>query len=1124
MEEGKREHHMLQSPSLTIPSPGATRRPSNAGLQSPAAARSPGSARSPSSLTGRPNPLLAGSPKRDRFSSPSTSYQHQFGGTTPSQESEDHGDDISTDFGAVETSDATSLITDHRRMPPPAPATQEFAPAVFLESLLDENQTSPAKQATRKIPKVSSKKSSKLKLPSPKSSEGVARAPSGEPLLNSSSDDIDTSAGSKPTPPPPSSAPPSRLRTAGRPTTRSPAAVAGVGAGSGVHGRHRSRTAAAVQQMPLAQPAPPEQQRMQTQDQEACNESAVVDRSDNEVDGDIGSGRDRDGTEERPPPLMAAKSRGSALTSEAVPPPPPRRPAEGYTIADPVRPLSRGKSTRVPRPEKEPMPTFGTVEARPSTDSVGSSVVSLNSGSATPTAANRSDRSPSLIKDGADFDVKTNAPQLPMGPTLQTEPPTVKVIYEPAPHKEEVDFRDPVKKPMFNSPSMLGDGGVCKNMSLSALAGAPRPPLIIRLARVQDIGDARYMAPSPCPALLALTGLQAPPGPNMAEYKELQRQLHQQRALRASSTDARADLKALVRWYFPYLCVIAVYITVAALAGAFQESAVATLPLVVLITILHIFRVTWCDRMLIASVDNSAASDARAQLRPPPMGWGGGDGMFSAMLLAALREVSASQELLMARPKRSLLRRAPACAVGIFTVLGIARLIRACVADHESLILWLFAEAAVSIFAAFVMLFVGCAPWCNRSRVAEADMRLAALEAAFNALLDSLKPLLTDPPRDLPPSPGDMQSRNAPGQDRKSFSIRLITASRLTLRATLELRQSPQVGVSEDATAELCVSCALGEFCVIAPRLERAVSTDLGRSAAGNAELPASPSVVPGGGPSTFGLPGLSLTAWANAMVAARQSPQRRQDDEMSISMASASTASTLQSRGEKGVRDEAVLHLAMGTVQALGRFRGEPLEAFRADVPGSVVPPKTHVDEPALLLSFQAGCVRVVGSAEPPPPQLPTKGDRGPLSVPVLCCSNSVDLESGQSKDAGVRDRFGVLRNSAELRRLCSSSSSHKSRLGTPETPSTPPRTRNMNVGSVAESLPETDDEELNDCSSRSLSPVKSGRFSPVNIGVQGEQLQLTHLAIIFDTYRERNQCRKMLQDCRLVPPDFFD
>merc|ERR1712106_778815 len=57
---------------------------------------------------------------------------------------------------------------------------------------------------------------------------------------------------------------------------------------------------------------------------------------------------------------------------------------------------------------------------------------------------------------------------------------------------------------------------------------------------------------------------------------------------------------------------------------------------------------------------------------------------------------------------------------------------------------WESVEAVFTILALTPVVFVGCSPTGVCDRAKDADVRLSVLEAAFNTMLDTLRPLMGD--------------------------------------------------------------------------------------------------------------------------------------------------------------------------------------------------------------------------------------------------------------------------------------------------------------------------------------------------------------------------------------------
>eukprot|EP00928_Gymnodinium_smaydae_P045473 TRINITY_DN30309_c0_g1_i1.p1 TRINITY_DN30309_c0_g1~~TRINITY_DN30309_c0_g1_i1.p1 ORF type:complete len:1168 (-),score=137.41 TRINITY_DN30309_c0_g1_i1:506-4009(-) len=749
-------------------------------------------------------------------------------------------------------------------------------------------------------------------------------------------------------------------------------------------------------------------------------------------------------------------------------------------------------------------------------------------------------RSPSLMADGAEF-----------GAT--------RMSFKVFKSQKATDIPEPVKDGLLLSsaafPAVGNAGSLVKKVPLSALASAPRPPLVVRLPRCRDLGgdwgDFSRDVVSPPPFLLL--GGTHKTGAQVMEYKELCRELRSQRALGAQLI----DMAALLRWYLPYLFFAAIYVGACAPIKLPEYAAFAAL-CIILITGLHALNLAWRDRLLLAAVDLGATADVRTQLRPPLGGWGDGDAIFASMLSQAMNEITIPRPqhgLLLGPPQRRFPRRSLALALCLILLLGITRGVRALLVeagddsfagalafgqDEHSVQI---TELVIAILAVLISVFFGCAPNLARPRTVEADARLASLEAAFGAMLDALRPLLAVAVRELPPSPGDSDicggDASAMGADQwakllaETFSVRLLTSDRLTLRATAQV-------VIMNQQAALCISCPLADFTIVAPLIDQAVKTNLGRSAAAITELLSAPFDI---GFSGNGMTSsLSLTSWAAALVSSRQGPRRgQQDDEVSISIMSASTASTLN-RGGTGTRDEFALHFAMGTVTALGRRQCQPLEAFKLNPSVftsrycGVLPPKISDDEPSLLLSLGISGLRLDGGGEPPQDSKLSLCHRvcsrlatflvRRLSRLSACCKRSRAPSKSANADhddasALIRETHGVLRTAEELRLLTCSLLEAQSRRHTPASPTIPdsPPDSSVSVGS-------SDDESVGHrgCAGSYGLRANARRYqSPTRphlsaSGGNSTRSQPCHLALIFDTYKDRDRYHKLLQDVQLL------
>jgi len=921
-----------------------------------------------------------------------------------------------------------------------------FAPAIFLEQLLSEEPSPPPPRKPaapiRSSGKAqgSKKKSASAGLKPPTCSEESQRTPSTEALL-SAEDTTSVAARQASLPSPPAET------KRGSDEMQPPALISKPS---------RPKKSSAEDDGPRQQSIP--SRRTQRPQLARQNTAPVVGRP-----------------ASRPRLTQAPSSRElapwDAMPDTPSPQPSPAPPVANAKPSKNARAEKDSTATKMVRPRTssrakgyqgdEQAPTFGKIENRMSVASEESRSLSLGSmGSAVDV---HRDRSPSL-RDQSAFDFDTTAAKA-------------------SPQK----------------------------MTLSALQQAPRAPLLVRLARVHDLEDASISG-SPLPPLLALSGFAMKPGPVTCEYKELSRQLCSQRVLGAQ----HPAKKALFWWYLPYVCAASLYLK-ACLFIAFSEYALAVLPLCAILVAAHFVRLGWFDRLLLAAVDSSAASDARAQLRPA-LGWDGEHG-FSAMLMAALREISAPQGLLLAQPNRQFPRTPMAYSAVVVALLCTARLFRHVAlgednGDEEIGRDMMAIEAGIAVLAVAVLILFGCTPRVAQQRALEADLRLAQLEAAFNAMLDALRPLLIEPPRELPPSQVvDLTNQaifpsfgltETTQLAHESFSVRLVTQQRLTLRATLQVHAG-----QEAVGSAMWVTCSVADFSIMASALVGFTPTDLGAAAAGTVEMLDNQhdNGIVG---NTIGL---SMSGWAAAVVSTRQ----RGDDDARTDV-TASTASTLRSQG-RGMKDEAAMHLAMGTVTALSHRRCiQPLEVFRACTYGAIVPPKTPDDEPALLLTIAADNLMLARGCDPSTSSCSssTSIDPSAKSSRLSRWVRRLTLLAGgaQAESREMKDIHGVLRTQQEMRKLCSSGGKLKLAAS-----SMLVRPRARSDASSAESADSEDD--VNE--RRPITPSSPSKAKNI-VGATSSGSSLNppkHMALVFDTYSERNRCVALLQSVRLLPKE---
>lgn len=654
-----------------------------------------------------------------------------------------------------------------------------------------------------------------------------------------------------------------------------------------------------------------------------------------------------------------------------------------------------------------------------------------------------------------------------------------------------------------------------KVQSAKPLAAATR----VNLPRVRDLPTSVPGSAKSCKATAYTAGLP------VQEYGQLLVQIQAQQALGftlASFQEASVAALALARWYLPFVALPCLYLTVVLAAGGASEAFLLCSPLFLLLPGLQLARVASWDRQLLAAVDEAVAADVRDQLRAP-FGWGDEGQLFSANLSAALQAVRVEPgELLMACPRRTCLGRPFVPGICLATMLLLLRLVRlAASSASPGGGSWIEAEVALVVLALVVLVAVDCRPSKALGRLEVVDLRFEALESAFNAMLDTLRPLLGRRAE----SQWSTKEEAAVSMVEERFTVRLLTSERQTLRGCLRL-------VQEDGRYQVHVTCPLASFDLCAWRLEGTMPTEFGCSAAGDADGLAvtSPSRAVTS-PSRAGL----LPAWASSLASrlGGQSPPRRSrtDDE---DLASVSTASTLKRDGKNQV-DEASLHLALAMVNAMNRRKQEPLEVFRAigppEVRGRVIlPPKVTSDEPGLVLAlaedrFECTTSRPCASfgAVPEVPLVPRCFNKPKQEASLPC-----RLE---------QDRLGLVREPPEMRSLCgkgdTAEDSSAGRLS-PHRLSDSTRDIQVNVddsprswaasigsggGSGAGSDRETEDDNISETRAGStspkwpLTPSRCKRYSKIFGSAP------RHLALLFDSWSARDRCLATLRE-RLCSP----
>lgn len=521
-------------------------------------------------------------------------------------------------------------------------------------------------------------------------------------------------------------------------------------------------------------------------------------------------------------------------------------------------------------------------------------------------------------------------------------------------------------------------------------------------------------------------------------------------------------LCSLLCWFLPYLLLVAAVVP-AAVFALNREAFLVIAPLALALHVLQALRRGLWDRRLLLSVDQAAAADLRDQLRAP-LGWGEEGQLFSANLSAALQAFNlAPNALLLPAPGRRAWMRSLLFA--LFLLMPGAGL-RISFLDLEPPPIW--SEVALVALCSLILVAVECRPSQELPRSELVDQRLEALEAGFNAMLDTLRPLLGQSGR--PTFASQAQAKVPGGMDQPAvlerFGVRLITAERFTLRGSLTILQEQ---------CSMLVSCPLGDFDLVANGLEGALSTDLGKTAAGEGESMA------------LSPPARDASGWAAALAArftSRDTRPRRDDD-----LASVSTASTL-TRG-KGQVDEASLHLALAMVAALSRCAHRPLEVFSAvGSHSAVVPPKVSYDEPSLILAMAED-------------QLSCHPHRyGAVSKSVGCCR--------EARRSVIKERFGVIRDPGEMRQLCTD----EELVGQSFTSSSVQLRVDDSPRSSAASQGSGSEDELSRAGTKWPSSSRSNsRCTKIFSGAP------RHLALVFDSFAARDRCLELIRQVLPLP-----
>lgn len=318
----------------------------------------------------------------------------------------------------------------------------------------------------------------------------------------------------------------------------------------------------------------------------------------------------------------------------------------------------------------------------------------------------------------------------------------------------------------------------------------------------------------------------------------------------------------------------------------------------------------------------------------------------------------------------------------------------------------------MTLCMAAIFVAVCCRPLCEPQRVEQTGARLIALEAAFNTLLDMLRPLLgpeaatskVNGAACMGSSPLGRTRSSLRGQlDLPALSARLVTTDLRTLRVSLS------VEAGWGPAAALVMRCPLTDFSIVVTGcLASAVPTELlGPSSGPPCSAHGASQTLQQWRKNSF------ATLMEEAAVCGHARPsQRCQDDEASLSAASLSTASTMRPGGPCGATDEATWAKSLAGITAITSRKKAPLEAFRtapAGVVAPVVPTKASAGEAVLLLQLLPDSARIF-----PGPQPPSRARQG--AVPWW----RFDLKSGMGDPITGSEDFGVLHAPWDLRKLC--------------------------------------------------------------------------------------------------------
>jgi len=688
-----------------------------------------------------------------------------------------------------------------------------------------------------------------------------------------------------------------------------------------------------------------------------------------------------------------------------------------------------------------------------------------------------------------------------------------------------------ILKPGFEGPPLpLQSLTSSKNFSScgTATCAAPSPLLVIRLPRVRDLTLQQH-------PLMPHYGSKSPASRQSSLHKgvalpehlaPLCQEMHSQRAL---GQGLHVDAKALLLWYAPYLVLASLLIGAAlipVLCGAAVEIFPVSIVIMLLFPPLHLARMVRYKRSLCVAVDYSSLAEVHLQLQAPLLRLTlAGQGMCTASLNNALHCLQ--QPPLLALDLGSVLRSPSARHCGICTLVWLM----------AQGIMWLavdnvWADVLIMVVGTLVLVLWGCSPWTHHPQQDLVDERFGALESAFNTMLDTLRPLLGDMQDAAPLQPSTTRQNTAPNSglsmaalqrhsaevadaswlaqavlqdddssaslDSKVWSVRLLTSERLTLRAELRLTPVPMarpekgtvVGGHLPQQYSLQITCHLAGVELRTNKVLSSSTTTLGRSVAAAADhcQPVSPTHSRGAVPSLW-----NQYFDSSAQAQLQQAARRRQDDEVSCSLASISTASTLRTRG--GQVDEAALQRGLSMVRSLAAKRNCPLELFSGPARR---PPKAAADDFALLLGVQQ--------------EDPLSAAKGFVEMPLrlkLWTKATRMLRSGNAvlePLQGDKDTNGLLHSSVDLNRLCRSGA-HVSGSGPMES-----------IGNRARNHADSPRSDASSVCSDVEVDLQPNSYLQHMQGARHDSPTIKHVVVLFDTVKERALCQKMLREAKLT------